>query len=261
MTNDVFVHVGVPMPNIGAVRVEHEILSLSTPAAPAFEVYYQEVCDAELMQELGRDRALRRTGHIFHYWLTDLELPFAAQTMSAADLSLDAASQADITKAAITKAIMSLAKSGGKLTQQAIAQAAEVTQGWVSKFFANMGGWSVWRKIITSLLKASYRGGNNSCDDLEALSEDELWVAQEYLALLVKEFESDPVAAVDAVAAIALGYGATAWERILRAADRAIAAQLIGFGLVLRADNLPISLLRYSCASSSSGTSEKPRRF
>jgi hypothetical protein len=64
---------------------------------------------------------LRRTGNIFHYWLTDLELPLAAQHMKAADISIDAASQSDITRASIMKAIAHLAKSGGKVTQAAIA--------------------------------------------------------------------------------------------------------------------------------------------
>jgi hypothetical protein len=119
MKNNVFVHVGLPMPNIGAVRIDFEILE--RPGAPSFEAYYQDICDAELFQEMGRDRALRRDGNIFHYWLTDLELPFAAQHMKAADISINAASQADITRASIGKAIANLAKSGGKLTQEAIA--------------------------------------------------------------------------------------------------------------------------------------------
>ena len=58
--------------------------------------------------------------------------------MSAAELSIDAASQADITRASFLKAIAQLARDGGKMTQQAIADLAEVSQGWVSKFFAGM---------------------------------------------------------------------------------------------------------------------------
>jgi hypothetical protein len=99
----------------------------------------------------------------FHYWFTDLELPFEAQAIKAAALSIDAASQADITRGEIGKAIAKLLKSGGKITQdadswcEAIAGLADVSQGWISKFFAGLGGWRVWRQIITSLLKSSYR--------------------------------------------------------------------------------------------------------
>jgi hypothetical protein len=75
----------------------------------------------QLILGVGRDRALRRDGNIFHYWLTDLDLPLAAQTMKAADISIDAASQADITRTSIIKAITNQAKSGGKVTQEAIA--------------------------------------------------------------------------------------------------------------------------------------------
>jgi predicted XRE-type DNA-binding protein len=60
--------------------------------------------------------------------------------MTASELSLDVASQADITRGEIGKAIAKLLKSGGKLTQEAIASLADVSQGWVSKFFAGLGG-------------------------------------------------------------------------------------------------------------------------
>jgi hypothetical protein len=139
----VFDHLGKPMPNIGAMRIEYEILAQNALDKISFDAYYQDICDAEVFQEMGRDRALRRTGNIFHYWLTDLELPFEAQAMKAADLSIDAASQADITRSSIAQAMAALAKEGGRMTQVAIARAADVSQGWVSKFFSSMGGLAV----------------------------------------------------------------------------------------------------------------------
>jgi hypothetical protein len=154
--------------------------------------------------------------------------PLEAIATPAAELSLDAASQADITRRAIALAMAALAKEGAKMTQVAIARAAEVSQGWVSKFFASMGGWAVWRAIITSLLKGSNRASNNLDLVPESLSEDERWIAQEYLALLVLEFEADPVGVVEAVAAIALGFASVAWARILVAAERRVVAELLG---------------------------------
>jgi hypothetical protein len=121
-----------------------------------------------------------------------------------------------------------LAKEGGRMTQMAIARAADVSQGWVSKFFASMGGWTVWRAIITSLIKGSITTSNNLDLVPESLSEDERWVAQEYLSLLVLEFEVDPVGVVESVAATALGYGGEAWARILGATDRVVVARLLG---------------------------------
>ncbi len=228
MANDVFVHVGLPMPNIGAVRIEYEILVQDVGTETSFDVYYQNVCDAELFQEMGRDRALRRNGNIFHYWLTDLELPFTAQAMTAAELSIDAASQADITRGEIGKAITKLLKSGGKITQDAIASLADVSQGWISKFFSGLGGWRVWRQIITSLLKSSYRASNNLDSALKNLSEDERWIAQDWLSELVTAFEDDPQGVAESVAATALGYGGEAWARILAATDRVVMAKLLG---------------------------------
>jgi hypothetical protein len=228
MANDVFVHVGLPMPNTGAMRIEHEIIAQNALDQISFDAYYQDICDAELYQEMGRDRALRRDGTIFHYWLTDLELPFAAQSMKAAELSIDAASQADITRGEIGKAIAKLLKSGGKITQDAIAGLADVSQGWISKFFSGLGGWRVCRQIITSPLKSSYRASNNLDSALESLSEDEQWVAQVWLSELVAAFEDDPQGVAESVAATAIGFGSEAWARVLAATDRVVVAKLLG---------------------------------
>jgi hypothetical protein len=121
-----------------------------------------------------------------------------------------------------------LLKSGGKITQEAITSLADVSQGWISKFFSGLGGWRVWRQIITSLINSSTRASNNFETALENLSEDEQWVAQEWLSELVAAFEDDPKGVAEAVAATALGYGSEAWSRILAAADRVVVARLLG---------------------------------
>ncbi len=50
----------------------------------------------------------------------------------------------------------------------------------------------------------------------------------ECLGELVTAFEDDPQGVAEAVAAIALGFGAEAWARILQAADRVVVAKLLG---------------------------------
>ena len=62
----------------------------------------------------------------------------------------------------------------------------------------------------------------------ESLSEDERWVAQEWLGELVAAFEDDPQGVAEAVAATALGFGGEAWARILAATDRVVVAKLLG---------------------------------
>ena len=91
-----------------------------------------------------------------------------------------------------------------------------------------MGGWRVWRQIITSLLKSSYRASNNLDSALENLSEDERWIAQEWLSEIVAAFEDDPQGVAEAVVATAIGFGGEAWARILGAADRVVVAKLFG---------------------------------
>ena len=122
------------------------------------------------------------------------------------------------------------------MTQQAIADLAQVTQGWVSKFFASLGGWQVWRKIITSLLKSSHTTSNNfesaleclALSGVEGLSGDERWIAQTWLTELVAAFEDDPQGVAESMAATALAYSAAAWARILQATDWTVVARLLG---------------------------------
>jgi hypothetical protein len=60
------------------------------------------------------------------------------------------------------------------------------------------------------------------------LSDDERWIAQDWLRELVAAFEDDPQGVAEAVAATALGFGGEAWARILAAADRVVVARLLG---------------------------------
>jgi hypothetical protein len=82
--------------------------------------------------------------------------------MIAASLSINVASQADITRGSIggadswCGAFAKLLKDGGKLTQEAIASLADVSQGWVSKFFAGLGGWRIWL-VLNALRHQRFR--------------------------------------------------------------------------------------------------------
>jgi hypothetical protein len=78
------------------------------------------------------------------------------------------------------------------------------------------------------LIKGSNRASNNFDLVPESLSEDERWVAQEYLTLMVSEFEVDPVGVAEAVAATAISFGGEAWARILAGAERVVVARLLG---------------------------------
>jgi uncharacterized protein YukE len=91
-----------------------------------------------------------------------------------------------------------------------------------------MGGWAVWRAIITSLINSSNRASDNLDSALENLSEDERWVAQVWLGELVAAFEDDPQGVAESVAATAIGFGGEAWARILAGADRVVVARLLG---------------------------------
>jgi hypothetical protein len=72
------------------------------------------------------------------------------------------------------------------------------------------------------LLKINFNHHDSS------LTDDEWWIAQECFGELDAAFDDDPQGMVEAVAAIALGFGAKAWARILAGADRVVVARLLG---------------------------------
>jgi hypothetical protein len=88
-------------------------------------------------------------------------------------------------------------------------------------------------ELLPVFVKSSNRTSNNFEKSLEKLTEDERWIAQEYLSVLDSALENNPLEVAESVAALALGYGAVAWSRILGATDRNVVADLLGMMLLV----------------------------
>jgi hypothetical protein len=123
-----------------------------------------------------------------------------------------------------------LLEQGQKITQQAIATLANITQGRLSQIAASLGGWQALKKILAALLGV-YRGTNNFSE----LTDEEKWIAQSYLPIVLGE---PPEEATLEVGQIIQAYGISAFLRILRAATPQTQARLLA--LVMQA--LPVSL-------------------
>jgi hypothetical protein len=117
-----------------------------------------------------------------------------------------------------------------KITQQAIATLANITQGRLSQIAAELGGWQALKKILAALLGV-YRGTNNFSD----LTDEEKWIAQSYLPIVLGE---PPEVATLEVGQIIQAYGIPAFLRILMAATPQTQVRL----LVLVMQALPVSL-------------------
>jgi hypothetical protein len=117
-----------------------------------------------------------------------------------------------------------------KITQQAIATLAKITQGRLSQIAAELGGWIALKKILAALL-GLYRGTNNFSD----LTDEEKWLAKSYLPIVLGE---PPEEAMKEVGQIIQAYGIPAFLRIFMAATPQTQVRL----LVLVMQALPVSL-------------------
>jgi hypothetical protein len=97
-----------------------------------------------------------------------------------------------------------------------LALEANITQGRLSQIAAEFGGWKVLRKILAALLD----GFNSATNNFSGLSEEERWMAQTYLPLVVNEALSEIGIAVRA-------YGVKAFLRILQSCSQATQGRLL----------------------------------
>jgi hypothetical protein len=126
-------------------------------------------------------------------------------------------------------AVRQLQEQKQKITQQALATLANITQGRLSQIADSLGGWIALKKILASLL-GIYRGTNNFSD----LTDEEKWIASSFLPIVLGE---PPEVATKEVGQIIQAYGLSAFLRILTAATPQTQARLLA--LLIQA--LPVS--------------------
>jgi hypothetical protein len=163
------------------------------------------------------------------YDLSFLELP--VEQIEAFQICPEAGTPAQLTRWKILEAMRSLQNQGEKVTQQAIASLANVSQPLISQIALDFGGWKALRKILLALLDPPYSDSNN----FPELSDEERWMAQTYLPGLLDE---TPEVAAEEVGLLIHTYGLSAFLPVLIAATPQTQARLLG--LILRA--LPIKL-------------------
>jgi len=126
---------------------------------------------------------------------TDFDANFLSEegvnvvSVEAFELCPEAGTQIEQTRFRILEAVRQLTNSGvaiASVTQQAVAQISGVTQGRISQIASLLGGWKAFKKILAALL-GLYRDVNN----LEELTDEEKWLAETYLPLVVNETDSE----------------------------------------------------------------------
>ncbi len=227
---------GVPYQNIGYLQALYQ--ALTGDYAPldkenpheGLQQFVEAHTQAEVEQSVGRLRShLRPNEQLTFIFVADYDLSFLdlpVEQVEAFQIAPEAGTPAQITRWKILEAVRQLRGQGEKVTQQAIASLADISQPAIAKIATNFGGWKRLSKILLALLDPFYSGSNNFSE----LIDEERWTAQTYLPCLLDESQE---AAVRDIGTIIQIYGVAAFLRILTAATPHTQARLLA--LVIRA--------------------------
>jgi len=231
---------GIPYQNVGYLQALYQ--TLTGEFAPldrespheGLQHFIEAHTEAEIEQAVGRLRShLRPDEELTFIFVGDYDLGFLegeVDQIEAFQIAPEAGTPAQITRWKILEAVRHLREQGEKVTQQAIASLAEISQPAIAKIATNFGGWKRLSKILLTLLDPLYSGSNN----FDSLTDEEKWLAETYLPCLVDESLEDAVQEVGTVVQI---YGMSVFLRILNAATLQTQARLLA--LVIQA--LPVS--------------------
>ncbi|MBN3945545.1 MAG: PriCT-2 domain-containing protein [Nostoc sp. NMS7] len=246
---------GIPYQNIGVLAAEYQVMT-GEPVNledknSTFQKDLTELINAEIIQEIGRLRSHRRPNQqLTFYFCADYDIKFLdrelpgvkLESVDAFQLCPEAGNASEQTGHAIVNALKSLWQSKQKITQPAIANIAEISQAWVSRFTRRWGGWQHFKKLLLLLLDSLNSGSNKNLADLD---DDEKWLARKYFPLLITESESSPEDTLKYIAEVATSITNTEIRRILHHCTPQVRADLLM--IILRSlptevySNLPLA--------------------
>jgi hypothetical protein len=208
---------GIPYQNIGYLQALYQTLTgcyteLNEEFCEGLQRFIDAHVEADIEQAMERLRSLiRQEEQLTFYFVGDYDLSFLGVPVEQVEAFLitpEAGTAAQITRWKIQEAFGKLTVSGEKITQDKLALETNITQGRLSQIAAEFGGWGVLRKILAALLD----GFNSATNNFSGLSEEERWLAQTYLPLVVNETYSE---ALSEIGITVKAYGVKAFLRIL----------------------------------------------
>lgn len=264
LETEAMVSIGRPCPNLGQMAAEWQCLK-GWAIAPdklygKYGAWVRRKIDAELIQDVGRLRAHIRPDQKLHaYLLADLDdktisaIRLAYPTAKVViedvyDYAPEAATKGTQTTRGIFEAVWSALKAGAVPTIEQVAEKLAVAKSTVSYTLNDrLGiGFKALKKSLVLLLDAI----NNKTELLD-LDEETLFLAQEYLPNIVKDFESGQIDAADVVAevlTVAKAYGV----QVLTAVPLKTLSKLLGAALTLLPQKIKAELGDFVPITSSS---------
>ncbi|MEM6399534.1 MAG: hypothetical protein AAF757_04780 [Cyanobacteria bacterium P01_D01_bin.116] len=233
---DAIASFGIPYANVGELAAEYQVLT-GLSDDDSIQEFITAMTDAEIVQEGGRLRSNRRKQEqLTFYFCADYDLSFLGDYFPGATLTKvdafnitpTAGTQNQQTKLGILEAAKELINRGAKLTQQAIANTAEITQGTVSKIASQFGGWSSLKELFQTLLDSLYSDRNNF-DGAEFSSPEKECIPGliEYLPSLAAP-QVSVLEALEALVEVLSVMGEKVFRAILHNLDPATRGKLLG---------------------------------
>ena len=241
---------GVPYQNVGHLQALYQTLTGEYAALdkehshPGLQRFIEDTTQAEIEQAVGRLRShIRPNEELTFIFVGDYDLSFLnlpIEQVEAFQICPEAGTLAQISRWKILEAMGLLKQQGEKITQGAIASVANISQPLIAKIATQFGGWGQLKKLLLALLDPFYSDSNNfdaSSTGLQrdpmtssgqALDDDEKWLAQTYLPILLDE---PPEEAVENIGQIIQGYGISAFLRILGVSSLPTQAKLLALML------------------------------
>jgi hypothetical protein len=211
---------GIPYKNIGYLQALyqtitgcHTSLNKEELSDEGLQNFINAHVEAEIEQAMERLRSLiRPQEQLTFYFVGDYDLSFLDLPVEQIDAFLitpEAGTAAEITRWKIQEAFKQLTLRNEKITQQKLALEANITQGRLSQIAAEFGGWGILKKILAALLDSF----NSVTNNFSGLSDEEKWLAENYLPLVVNETHPNVLLMIGDMVK---GYGIQGFMRILQ---------------------------------------------
>lgn len=245
LNTEVMINIGKPTPNLGDLASQWQAMTRQiippTQLIGKYGAWVERQIVAEIVQDIGRLRAHIRPHQSLTSWhlcnLDEVEIEairraFPGATINiiqAYDLCPESATKGVQTQRGIIDAIWQGVMSGVQHTTTEIGNAVGVSRSRVSRVVNELisGGLKHFYRVCEILYKAINRK-THTLQELN-LTDEEQWIAREYLTAIVADLEAKTISTVEAltdVANVAYHYGETAFKRILAATPLAALLKL-----------------------------------
>jgi len=188
---------------------------------PDFRNFVRRRILGDIHQAIGRLRAHRRPNkRLKVYFLGDYALDIAVTLKRASDITLEAATKTERVEMAIKGAVQQLKSTGGKVTQQAIADLTGYSQQYISRFRVLL------QTLLEPLNSKSSKNGEPPPPTYESPPEPSQidWMSSQYVPLLA---ESPLHELLNGVLGSFEAYGTAAWRQIWDAAPAAAQLKIL----------------------------------